>query len=85
MNRGNLSVDADKVIANKQNHKPSNNGQLLYFLQVIFMPVSDNILACFQDDSIHIWNFDTFECIKQILPEAWKSHHLKSIAFTREV
>ncbi|XP_021932059.1 TBC1 domain family member 31 isoform X2 [Zootermopsis nevadensis] len=51
--------------------------------QVIFMPVSDNILACFQDDSIHVWNFDTFECIKQILPEAWKSHQLKSIAFTR--
>jgi hypothetical protein len=49
------------------------------------MPVSDNILACFQDDSIRIWNFDTFECIKQVLPEAWKSHHLKSIAFTREV
>jgi hypothetical protein len=55
------------------------------FFQVIFMPISDNILACFQDDAIYIWKFDTFECIKQILPEVWKIHHLKSVAFTREV
>jgi len=49
------------------------------------MPVSDNILTYFQDDAIRIWKFDTFECIKEILPEVWKSHHLKSVAFTREV
>ncbi|KAJ4448502.1 hypothetical protein ANN_10518 [Periplaneta americana] len=53
--------------------------------QVIFMPVTDNILACFQDDAIHIWEFDSFDCIKQILPETWKTHHLKTIAFTRQV
>jgi hypothetical protein len=49
------------------------------------MPVSDNILACFEDDAVYVWKFDSFECIKQILPEVWKSHHLKSVAFTREV
>jgi hypothetical protein len=49
------------------------------------MPVSDNILTFFQDDGVRIWKFDTFECIKEILPEVWKSHHLKSVAFTREV
>ncbi|XP_023714197.1 TBC1 domain family member 31 isoform X2 [Cryptotermes secundus] len=51
--------------------------------QVIFMPVSDNILACFQDDAIYIWKFDTFDYIKQIVPDMWESHHVKSIAFTR--
>jgi len=49
------------------------------------MPVSDNILTYFQDDAVCIWKFDTFECIKEILPEVWKSNHLKSVAFTREV
>ena len=49
------------------------------------MPISDNILTCFQDDGVRIWKFDTFECIKEILPEVWKNHHLKSVAFTREV
>ncbi|PSN49391.1 TBC1 domain family member 31 [Blattella germanica] len=52
--------------------------------QVFFMPVSDNIIACFQDDAMHVWKFDTFDCVKQILPEKWKSHHLKSIAFTKD-
>lgn len=55
------------------------------FVQVIFMPVSDNILACFQDDAIYVWKFDTFDYIKQIVPDMWESHHVKSIAFTREV
>nr|CAD7441920.1 unnamed protein product [Timema bartmani] len=51
--------------------------------QVMFMPVSDYVLACFQDDAMNVWKFETFECVKQIIPDAWKSHHLKSIAFTR--
>jgi hypothetical protein len=58
---------------------------IIHFFQVVFMPVSDNILACFQDDAVRIWKFDTFECIKEILPEVWKGHHLKSVAFTRGV
>ncbi|CAG2061691.1 unnamed protein product [Timema podura] len=49
----------------------------------MFMPVSDYVLACFQDDAMNVWKFETFECVKQIIPDAWKSHHLKSIAFTR--
>lgn len=47
------------------------------------MPVSNNIIACFQDDAMHIWKFGSFECIKQIIPESWKTHHLKTIALTR--
>lgn len=49
------------------------------------MPVLDNILACFQDDAIYVWKFDTFDYIKQIVPDTWESHHVKSIAFTRGV
>lgn len=54
-----------------------------FFFQVLFMPVSNNILACFQDDAMHVWKFGTFENIKQIIPESWKTHHLKSIALTK--
>lgn len=51
--------------------------------QAVFMPVSDNILACFQDDAIHIWAFQSFQCVKQIVPDSWKGHSIQSIAFTR--
>ncbi|KAK3924954.1 TBC1 domain family member 31 [Frankliniella fusca] len=51
--------------------------------QALFMPVSDNILACFQDDAIHIWAFQSFQCVKQIVPDSWNGHSIRSIAFTR--
>lgn len=47
------------------------------------MPVTNYILACFQDDTMHVWQFGTFECIKQIIPETWKTHHLRDIALTK--
>ncbi|XP_074042307.1 TBC1 domain family member 31 isoform X2 [Leptinotarsa decemlineata] len=50
---------------------------------VSFIPVSSNILACFQDDLIQVWNFSKFETIKQFLPTNWKNYSVKSIAFTR--
>jgi hypothetical protein len=49
------------------------------------MPISDNILACFQDDAILIWDFITFDCIKRIAPNTLKAYDLNSFAFTREV
>lgn len=51
--------------------------------QAIFMPISDNILACFQDDAIHIWGFPSFQCVKQVVPDTWKGDSIKSLAFTR--
>lgn len=48
-----------------------------------FMPASDNILACFEDDAIHIWAFQSFQCIKQIVPDSWSGHSIESVAFTR--
>ncbi|KAJ9580105.1 hypothetical protein L9F63_004247, partial [Diploptera punctata] len=51
---------------------------------VVFMPVTDNVLAVYQDDAMQIWKLDDFECAKQILPETWKVHHIKTIAFTRD-
>lgn len=47
------------------------------------MPITNHILGCFQDDSMSVWHFGTFECIKQIIPDAWKTHHLKTIAITK--
>ncbi|XP_034245969.1 TBC1 domain family member 31 isoform X2 [Thrips palmi] len=51
--------------------------------QAIFMPISDNILACFQDDAIHIWGFPSFQCVKQVVPDTWKGDSIRSLAFTR--
>ncbi|KAK6624738.1 hypothetical protein RUM44_011598 [Polyplax serrata] len=51
--------------------------------KVVFMPVTSHILACFQDDTINIWKFGTFECIKQIIPETWKTRHLRDVAMSK--
>ncbi|KAJ8943401.1 hypothetical protein NQ314_009770 [Rhamnusium bicolor] len=50
---------------------------------VVFMPVSNNVLVCFQDDLIQIWNSNTFESIKQFLPINWNNYSVKSLAFSR--
>uniref|UniRef100_A0A8D9A8H8 TBC1 domain family member 31 n=1 Tax=Cacopsylla melanoneura TaxID=428564 RepID=A0A8D9A8H8_9HEMI len=51
---------------------------------ITFLPHSNNILACFQDDSLTVWSFNTFDCMHQFIPNDWRGHHLKSIAFTRD-
>ncbi|XP_049830677.1 TBC1 domain family member 31 isoform X2 [Schistocerca gregaria] len=71
--------------SNMQIHKLSMR-EGVALKQIFFMPVLNHILACFQDDTIHIWKIDcygNFECFKQIVPEMWKSHHIRCIAFTR--
>ncbi|XP_049814764.1 TBC1 domain family member 31 isoform X1 [Schistocerca nitens] len=71
--------------SNMQIHKLSMR-EGVALKQIFFMPVLNHILACFQDDTIHIWKLDcygNFECFKQIVPEMWKSHHIRCIAFTR--
>ncbi|KAJ8924255.1 hypothetical protein NQ315_007047 [Exocentrus adspersus] len=50
---------------------------------VSFMPVSNNILACFKDDLIQIWNNDKFEFIKQFLPNNWNNFSVRTIVFSR--
>ncbi|KAG5876918.1 hypothetical protein JTB14_021361 [Gonioctena quinquepunctata] len=50
---------------------------------VAFIPVSSNIIACFQDDLIQVWNFNKFETIKHILPFSWKNQTVKTITFTK--
>lgn len=82
-----LSSSSEEAIiwdlqSNSQVHRLNLRSSVL-LKQVYFMPVTNNILACFQDDAIHIWSFETFVCIKQIIPEAWKNHHIRSFAFTR--
>ncbi|XP_075215664.1 TBC1 domain family member 31 [Lycorma delicatula] len=51
--------------------------------QVTFIPVSNNILACFENDTIQAWKFGTFESIIQISPDIWKNHRLNAIAFSK--
>lgn len=56
---------------------------IIYVFQVGFIPVSNNILACFKDDLIQIWNHDKFESIKQFLPITWNNFSVKTITFSR--
>ncbi|XP_068083358.1 TBC1 domain family member 31 isoform X2 [Anabrus simplex] len=86
-NRYCLSASSQEAIiwdltSNSQAHRLSMRNNVLV-KKVIFMPVTSYILACFQDDAMHVWKFETFEFIKQIVPDAWKNHHIKTIAFTR--
>ncbi|KAI4467260.1 wd repeat containing protein 3 wdr3 [Holotrichia oblita] len=54
-----------------------------YLKQMLFIPVTNDILACFNDDSIHIWKYETFEYLKQIIPASWNKFFIKCIAFTK--
>lgn len=48
-----------------------------------FIPMSSNMLACFQDDVIQVWNALNFETIKNLSPKNWKNYSVKSMAFTK--
>ncbi|XP_018563326.1 TBC1 domain family member 31 [Anoplophora glabripennis] len=48
-----------------------------------FIPISNNILACFKDDLIQIWNHDKFESIKQFFPITWNNFSVKTVIFSR--
>ncbi|KAF5292337.1 hypothetical protein FQA39_LY03371 [Lamprigera yunnana] len=50
---------------------------------VMFIPVIGDILACFDDDSILIWKYGTYEVCKEIDSSLWHYNEIKSIAFTR--
>lgn len=51
----------------------------------MFVPGASNILACFQDDTLHVWKYGSFESLKQILPAIWNKYVIKTVAFTRFV
>ncbi|XP_056649082.1 TBC1 domain family member 31 isoform X1 [Diorhabda sublineata] len=50
---------------------------------VAFIPVSGNVLACYQDDLIQIWSHDIYKNLKQFSPTNWKNCSIKSISFTK--
>ncbi|XP_060536485.1 TBC1 domain family member 31 [Cylas formicarius] len=50
---------------------------------VHFIPVSNHILACFQDDVIQIWRSDTFSSLKQFSPSNWHNYSVKSVSLSR--
>ncbi|CAG9863971.1 unnamed protein product [Phyllotreta striolata] len=50
---------------------------------VSFVPFSEHIVTCFQDDLIQIWSHHKFKIIKQLSPANWKNYFVKSITFTR--
>ncbi|XP_063908067.1 TBC1 domain family member 31 [Zophobas morio] len=49
---------------------------------VSFIPVTNDILTCFNDDCIQIWQFGTFEVKNNIPPLVWFNHEVKNITFT---
>ncbi|KAF5274930.1 hypothetical protein FQR65_LT16830 [Abscondita terminalis] len=54
-----------------------------HLTHVMFIPIVGNILACFDDDTIVIWKYGTFEVYKQIDLKEWQHNKIKSITFTR--
>ncbi|KAI5752252.1 hypothetical protein M8J77_015194 [Diaphorina citri] len=68
--------------ANMQKHRLFL-GKKIAIKIITFLPGSNNIIASFQDDSLNVWSFKTFDCLHQFIPNDWRGHHLKSIAFTR--
>lgn len=47
------------------------------------MPITSDILACFDDDTVIIWKYNTFEMFKEISQAQSNGHKIKSIAFSR--
>ncbi|EEB10401.1 conserved hypothetical protein [Pediculus humanus corporis] len=54
-----------------------------FIKKVLFIPITNYILACFEDETINVWQFGTFECIKQIIPETSKTQYIKTIAISK--
>ncbi|XP_017769596.1 PREDICTED: TBC1 domain family member 31 [Nicrophorus vespilloides] len=50
---------------------------------VVFMPISNNVMTCYQNDAIQAWKSDTLEPINQIIPNVINRITVKTIAFTR--
>lgn len=48
-----------------------------------FVPMSNSILACFQDDVIQVWDALDLNITKNFSPKNWKSFAIKSIAFAK--
>ncbi|KAF7275260.1 hypothetical protein GWI33_012029 [Rhynchophorus ferrugineus] len=53
----------------------------LKFVHII--PIFNNILVCYKDDIIQIWDINTLKSLKQFLPSNWKNYSVKSIAFSK--
>lgn len=49
----------------------------------MFMPIFDNILACFEDDTVEIWKYTTFESMKQFQMDKKLNTFIKTIAFNK--
>lgn len=54
-----------------------------FIKDIMFVPVTGDILACFHDDIIHVWKGRSYDNFKQILPAQWNKVSVKSIAVTR--
>ncbi|XP_050301171.1 TBC1 domain family member 31 [Anthonomus grandis grandis] len=49
---------------------------------VVFIPISNNILVCYNDDIIQIWQAGSFKHLKQFHPSNWKNYYVRSISFS---
>ena len=52
--------------------------------QVFFLPMSNTILSCFKDDSIHAWEADSLEYKYQIPPPFGPAPHYRAFAASRD-
>ncbi|XP_030766298.1 TBC1 domain family member 31 [Sitophilus oryzae] len=50
---------------------------------VHFIPISNNILVCYQDDIIQIWDTNNLNSLKQFLPSNWRNYCVKAISFSK--
>ena len=50
------------------------------FIQVFFQPMTNTILTCFKDDSIHAWEADSLDYKYQIPPPCGPAPHYRAFA-----
>ncbi|KAL1513504.1 hypothetical protein ABEB36_002908 [Hypothenemus hampei] len=50
---------------------------------VIFLPISNNILVCYKDDVIQIWQNGTLDNLKQFHPSNWRNYTVRSLSISR--
>ncbi|RZF45858.1 hypothetical protein LSTR_LSTR010814 [Laodelphax striatellus] len=69
--------------SNSKLHRLALHSDVSY-RQIFFIPVSNNIFACFDDNTVHVWKFKTFECVKYSLPHQWNNQAASLFSVTRD-
>ena len=57
---------------------------VLACMQVFFQPMTNTILTCFKDDSIHAWEADSLDYKYQVPPPCGSAPHYRAFAMPRD-